>query len=48
MVRSDSYTPPEEQQFECIDCLERVVSEDDVRVCPECGSRMQNVSLPRE
>ncbi|MFC6987956.1 rubrerythrin-like domain-containing protein [Haloplanus sp. GCM10025708] len=48
MVRSDSHPSTDEQQFECIDCLERVVSDDRVSVCPVCGSRMQNVSLPRE
>jgi Zn finger protein HypA/HybF involved in hydrogenase expression len=48
MVRTDSYTPSEEQQFECVDCLERVVSDDRVDTCPECGSTMVNVSLPRE
>jgi Zn finger protein HypA/HybF involved in hydrogenase expression len=48
MVRTDSYTRPETHRYECTDCLARIESEDRLIDCPDCGSRVRNVAVPRE
>ncbi|MFB6269376.1 MAG: rubrerythrin-like domain-containing protein [Halobacterium sp.] len=48
MVRSDSYTPPSTHRYECTDCLERIETETPLVDCPECGSPLRNVAVPRE
>lgn len=48
MVRSDSYTPPSTNRYECIDCLERIETESRLGDCPKCGGHVRNVAVPRE
>jgi len=47
MYETDPYTPTE-KRYECPNCLERVVTEETVKVCPECGERVRNIAVPRE
>lgn len=48
MVRTDPYTPPSTHRYECTSCLSRFESETHVADCPDCGSPVQNVAVPRE
>jgi Zn finger protein HypA/HybF involved in hydrogenase expression len=49
MTRStvDPYSP-EESVFECRACHHRVVSEEHVGSCPECGGETANIAVARE
>jgi len=47
MPKGDPYTP-EKSRYECVECLNRVTTDDTVGTCPECGGRMKNVAVPRE
>jgi rRNA maturation endonuclease Nob1 len=44
MVRSDPYTPSE-GEYECIGCGHRV---SEAGRCPDCGTDLKNISVPRE
>lgn len=48
MIRNDAYTPPDVHRYECTDCLARMESEPALVDCPECGSPVRNVAVPRE
>ncbi|MFC5973294.1 rubrerythrin-like domain-containing protein [Halomarina salina] len=43
----DPYTP-EEAVFECLACQNRIVSEEYVGPCPECGGETKNIAVARE
>lgn len=45
MVRSDPYTPVE-RVYECIDCGHRTTGSGGR--CPDCGTDMKNIAVPRE
>ncbi len=45
---SDPYTPSGASVYECRDCLTRVESRRSITACPECGSTVQNLAVPRE
>lgn len=47
MHKPDPYTP-ETSRYECLDCLERVTTDETLETCPECGGNMKNVAVPRE
>lgn len=48
MVRTDSYTPPETNRYECTNCLSRFERESHLVNCPDCGDEVRNVAVPRE
>ncbi|NIB99492.1 rubrerythrin-like domain-containing protein [Halobacterium sp. R2-5] len=48
MVRTDPYTPPETNRYECTNCLGRFESEHHLVNCPDCGEAVRNVAVPRE
>lgn len=48
MVRTDPYPRSEQHRFECRECFERIVTDDRVTACPDCGGRVETVSIPRE
>lgn len=35
-------------RYECPECLEQITTADSLDLCPECGARLQNISVPRE
>ena len=38
----------EEAVFECIACHNRIVSDEHVGACPECGGETKNIAVARE
>lgn len=43
----DPHTPGE-KRYECLACMQRIVSEDSYGACPNCGGRLRNIAVPRE
>ena len=49
MSQHDPYSIESGQtQYECRDCLHRVTTAEAKWVCPECGGKLRNISVPRE
>ncbi len=48
MVPQDPYPRSGARRYECRSCLSVVVADERVTDCPDCGGRVQNVSVPRE
>lgn len=47
MNRTDPYTPGR-YYYECRDCLQRIVVDEALTDCPDCGGRVRNIAVPRE
>ena len=43
----DDYRP-REGYYECVACGTRVVSDDHLPSCPDCGGDVRNIAVPRE
>lgn len=47
-MRDIEYDPEIESPYECFDCGNIVVAEDNPGGCPECGAEMRNRQTPLE
>ncbi|MEF8784878.1 MAG: rubrerythrin-like domain-containing protein [Haloarculaceae archaeon] len=47
-MRDVTQTPDEETPYECFECGNVIVAEDNPEPCPNCGSEMRNRQTPIE
>jgi Zn finger protein HypA/HybF involved in hydrogenase expression len=45
--RIDPFTP-DSGYYECLDCTHREATAERLTTCPECGSEVRNLAVPRE
>jgi DNA-directed RNA polymerase subunit RPC12/RpoP len=48
MHRSDPYEPSGEYLYECLECGERLWTEERTGRCSECRGELKNLAVPRE
>ncbi|WP_335999977.1 rubrerythrin-like domain-containing protein [Halorientalis halophila] len=48
MPSGDPYSPDPPYIYECTECDHRVSADHQPALCPKCGARMADLSVPRE
>ncbi|MFC6940068.1 rubrerythrin-like domain-containing protein [Salinirubellus sp. GCM10025818] len=48
MTRTDPYTPRERRPYECPRCGYRTTAADGAGSCPDCGTHLADLGVPRE